>query len=228
MAEHCRKLRIDYQPSAEKERFADTYNRGAAAAQGEVLVLCASDVLVSPGWVEKLSAQLESTGAAMLSPYLSASDYVAQCYWAVPRRTTFAPCAATINLNAIRREVWDRIGPLDPAFSGNYNDVDYLIRLRRAGCVAAIADCGPIAHLGSVTLGVSTLVNATADAAVFAAKHPAFVAPGYWHKCWHPLLCRSRILRTALAFIGRILPEGKRYGRVVDVLRFEPLFHRLG
>ncbi len=227
MADHCREEGAVYLPVGAPESFAQTYNRGAAAATGNVLVLCASDIFVAPGWIEGVAQHLERTGAAMVCPYLSYSDYAAQCSSAVARRNPFAPCAMTINLNAIRRDVWNQVGSLDTSFSGNYNDVDYLIRLRRAGQSAVVADCGAITHLGSATLRVSTLVDAGKDSETFRSKHGEFAYAGFWHKCWHPLLCRSRVFGAILRTSAQLVPASKRYAALSAVLRFEPLFNRV-
>jgi hypothetical protein len=223
----CRDAGLRYLPSDAPEPFAQTYNRGAQAATGDVLVLMASDIFVTGTWIRDVRAALDRTGAAMICPYLSYSDYEAQCYKSVIKMTTFAPCAMTINLNAIRREVWERIGPLDTALSGNFNDLDYLVRLRRAGLQALIADCGWITHHGSATLAVSTLVNAGRDAATFGQKYPEFVYPGLWHTCWHPIFCRSRIFAAILRGAAKSNVQDKRLRRISQLLRWEPIFNRV-
>jgi glycosyltransferase involved in cell wall biosynthesis len=224
---HCREAGITYLPAEAPEPFAQTYNRGAQASRGDVVVLCASDIFVTGTWIAEIRAAFDRTGAAMVCPYLGYSDYEAQCYKSVIKMRTFAPCSMTINLNAIRRETWERIGPLDPMFSGNYNDLDYLIRLRRAGLQAVIADCGWITHHGSATLNVSTLLNPSHDIAAFGQKYPEFTYPGLWHKCWHPLFCRSRIFGALMQATARANPKDKRFRRIAQVQRWEPFFNRV-
>ena len=163
----------------------------------------------------------------MSCPYLSYSDYIAQCYSAPFQRRTFAPCCMTINVNAIRRDTWETIGPIDPSYSGNYNDVDYLIRLRQRGLRAVITDCGPITHLGSATLSVSSQSRREQDKAAFSARYPEFASSDYWHRCWHPLLCRSGVLRGLLRAALKTAPQPRRFLRVTAVLRLEPSFNRV-
>ncbi len=220
--------RIKYAPSERGERFAETYNRGARLASGEYLVLCASDIFFTAGWLEPLLQPIESGQAAMTCPYLSYSDYIAQCYAAPLRRNTFTPCCMTINVNAIRRDLWAQVGPLDLSYTGNYNDLDYLIRLRKRGLRAAVVDCGLITHLGSATLSTSSQLRAEQDRATFAAKNPELATADFWHRCWDPLLCRSRVFRGLLQLARRTAPQPRRHLRIMALLRWEPWFHRLG
>lgn len=220
--------RLHYEPTDRAEAFAETYNRGAALAKGEILVFCASDIFFSEPWLGELTQPLARGGVAMTCPYLSYSDYIAQCYAAPLRRNRFESCCMTINVNAIRRDTWEQIGPLDLAYTGNYNDLDYLIRLRRCGLRAVVVDCGLITHVGSVTLNTSSQVRAEKDRAIFAANHPEFATPDFWHRCWHPLLCRSRMFRFMLNAIRRVSPSHKRALRITNVLRWEPMFNRIG
>ena len=228
MSAYARERGIVYVPSERVEMFAETYNRGCALAAGDVLVLCASDIVVSgTTWLAELIAPLNRGDAAMVCPYLSYADYIAQCYLAPLRRSTFEPCCLTLNVNAVRRETWESVGPLSTAYTGNYNDIDYLIRLRRRGLKAVIADCGLITHLGSATLSVSSQLRREQDERVFAEKNPEFATTDFWHRCWHPLLCKSAVLRLVLRAALRTAPQPRRSLRVMVALRFEPLFNRV-
>lgn len=218
--------RVRYEPSERAERFAETYNRGARLATADFIVLCASDIFFTTPWLDKLLHPIESGLAAMTCPYLSYSDYIAQCYSAPLRRNRFEPCCMTINVNAIRRETWEEVGPLDLSYTGNYNDIDYLIRLRKRGLKAAIVDCDPITHLGSATLSTSSQLRADQDRATFVAKNPTLAADDFWYQCWHPLLCRSRVFRVLLRMARKTAPQPRRHLRVTAMLRWEPLFHR--
>jgi GT2 family glycosyltransferase len=227
LAGFARAHELVYAPSARPEMFAETYNRGCEVARGDVLVLCASDIVVNGPWLGEMVGHLERTGAAMVCPYLSYADYIAQCYSAPLRRSTFAPCCLTINVNAIRAETWQTVGPLDVSYTGNYNDIDYLIRLRKHGLQAVVADCGLISHLGSATLSVSSQLRREQDEVTFAQKNPEFATKDFWHKCWHPLLCRSAVLRLGLRAALKTAPQPRRWLRVVALLRYEALFNRV-
>jgi GT2 family glycosyltransferase len=64
-------------------------------------VLAASDVFVEVGWLETLLEAAERTGAWMVSPYLSTSDYPAQrAHYPLSNRT-FVPEFLTFILNLI-------------------------------------------------------------------------------------------------------------------------------
>lgn len=218
---------VVYAPSDAPEEFAVTYNRGCALAKGEILVLCASDIFTYEPWLEELTRQLDASGAAMACPYLSYTDYIAQAYSAPPKRNRFAPCCLTINVNAIRRETWATVGPLSTSYTGNYNDLDYLIRLRQRGLQAIIADCGLITHLGGITLSAGSLLRREQDQATFNAQYPAFATEDFWHRCWHPLLCKSSVFRMLLRSVRQVPPRRRRMLRITSMLRFEPLFNRV-
>jgi len=218
---------ITYAPSEHAESFAETYNRGARLATGEYLVLCASDIIFTAPWLEALVRPLASGRVAMTCPYLSYSDYIAQCYAVSSQRNVFEPCCMTINVNAVRRDVWEQVGPLDLSYTGNYNDIEYLIRLRKQGLRAAVVDCGLVTHLGSATLNTWSQLKPGQDRATFAAKHPEFATEDFWHQCWHPLLCRSRALRVLLRAALKTAPRSRRPLRVTSLLRWEPWFNRL-
>ncbi len=60
---------------------------------------------------------------------------------------TFNASSMTFNLNMITRQCVETVGLMDERFTGNYTDIDYLIRIRRAGGEAIIVDAGQILHV---------------------------------------------------------------------------------
>jgi hypothetical protein len=53
----------------------------------------------------------------------------------------------------VRRQIWDAVGGLDPAFSIECQDVDLCLTARRLGHGVAVVDAGPVVHLESATRG---------------------------------------------------------------------------
>ncbi len=224
MIRFCASIGASYHAAPEPERFARTYNRGLAMARGDLLVTCASDILVAPGWDTPLRTELRRTGAAMAAPYLSASDYPAQVWHWVIRRRTFVPSFLTFNLNMMTRQCWSMVGALDEQFGGSYNDIDYLLRMRAAGLEVIVADAGAICHYGRLTVSTWTFHRHSSDHDLFVAKYPGVVRDGAVD-CSGPLFNRSPTY-AGLRRLLRRLPERAGRAPLSRLLsRFEPLFH---
>jgi GT2 family glycosyltransferase len=57
----------------------------------------------------------------------------------------------------VRRSAFDEVGGLDPAFPVAYNDVDFCLKLRRAGYRILYAPDGMLLHQGSASFGTHQL-----------------------------------------------------------------------
>jgi hypothetical protein len=51
------------------------------------------------------------------------------------------------SLLALRREVWERVGPFDPGYPLYFEETDWLLRVRRAGCPAWYVPTAEAVHL---------------------------------------------------------------------------------
>lgn len=218
LAAVCGELGYRYLNRGRRLAFAEGYNTGLTEARAPWVVLAASDIFVVDGWLETLIAEAESTGAWMTSPYLSGSDYAAQRLQYVVSPRTFVPNHLTLNLNLISRHCLTVVGPLDEQFSGCFNDVDYVLRIRAAGGEILLANCGEITHLGSATLTRPALL------AMYTHDQPLFDAkwPGAWDSDSLRLRDRRGCLRIIEAFM-RCVPRHWRGDLRRLVYRFEPL-----
>jgi GT2 family glycosyltransferase len=165
-------------PMGRNRGFAAAVNRAAEAARGDALVVLNDDVLPEPGFVDALVAGLvtaemaagvllradrpdviESAGIE-LDAALGPHDYlqgesVLRLGEAVP--PPVGPCggAAGFRIDAFRS-----VGGFDEGFFAYCEDADLALRLRAAGARCALATEARARHLGSGTLGYSSLEKA--------------------------------------------------------------------
>lgn len=179
--------------------FAAANNRGLAAATGDILVLLNNDTLVPRGWRAGLCRSLDDPAVGLVGPVTNRTCNEAQID--APYRTyaefeAFAaarsgehagerselPMLAMFCL-ALRRDAWERIGPLDEQFeTGMFEDDDYSRRARAAGYRIACAEDVFVHHFGQASLG-ELCVSGEYDR-VLEANRRRFEAK--WGEPWKP------------------------------------------
>jgi GT2 family glycosyltransferase len=222
----CEEERCAYLPSKTRESFSESYNRGLRTGQGDYLVFLANDIFVCAGWDLRLIQELERTGAWMAMPFLSYSDYQAQIRSWVSSNSTFEPNFATFNLNMIRKDIYEAVGPIDDGFSGNFNDLDYYARIRKKGGTVIIADAGEIVHHGRATLKIHSDTNWKRDRDRFIELYPE-LGIGRTFDGNEALFGRSRVYRTILSASAKTAGLWPIRKLTRHVTRFEPWFHRI-
>jgi GT2 family glycosyltransferase len=176
-------------------------NQGLAAARGDNLVLLNNDVVVTPGWLDRLTkcARYDHPATGLVGPvtnYAPPPQRVEPGYtdlagldaFATRRAAAYAGQAArTDRLTGfcllVRREVVGRVGGLDEGFGlGFFDDDDLCLRARWAGFRPAVAlDCY-VHHFGSRTfraLGVDTARQLEENLARYRDKWGAEEAARY-------------------------------------------------
>jgi GT2 family glycosyltransferase len=180
--------------SPENLGFAAGNNLGLAAARGRDVVLVNSDVVVTPGWLERLLACADAhPGAGLVGPctnrisgpqQVAPVDYDQDSLaglddWAARFAAAHAGQAsphwrAVGFCVLIRRPLLETIGGLDPRFGrGNFEDDDYALRARLGGFESWIAaDCF-VHHDGGrsfAAAGIDLAASLEANWEIFKAK----------------------------------------------------------
>jgi N-acetylglucosaminyl-diphospho-decaprenol L-rhamnosyltransferase len=152
--------------------FAVACNRGAAAGEGEIVVLLNNDVEARPDFLERLVAPFSDPAVGSSTPLLLGPDGATiDCVGIAvdptlagfsrlhgrpaadagePRPLLAGPLGAG---GAYRRSAWEQAGGLDEGVLFYGEDTDLALRLRAAGWRAAAATDAVAVHLGSATAG---------------------------------------------------------------------------
>ncbi|WP_437193296.1 glycosyltransferase [Planctomicrobium sp. SH527] len=149
--------------------FPAAANQGIQAAQGEQILLLNNDTIVTTGWLQRLTAALNSAPeVGLVGPVtncISGEQQVPVTYdelaqldgfawdWGKQHHQHYQPTDRLVGFCLlIKKEVVDRIGRLDERFGiGNFEDDDYCRRAQAAGYQSLIATDTFIHHVGSAT-----------------------------------------------------------------------------
>jgi GT2 family glycosyltransferase/2-polyprenyl-3-methyl-5-hydroxy-6-metoxy-1,4-benzoquinol methylase/glycosyltransferase involved in cell wall biosynthesis len=185
--------------NADNHGFARANNQGLARATGEYLVLLNNDTVVPPGWLSRLLRHLHDPEVGIVGPVTNAVGNEARV------DTTYATWAemeafaqrrgwdhdgqsADISMLAmycvaLRRQTYQRIGPLDEQFGiGMFEDDDYSLRVRRAGLRVVCALDVFVHHFGKAAFG-KLIKNGTYDT-LFEENRRRFESK--WNVQWVP------------------------------------------
>jgi GT2 family glycosyltransferase len=191
--------------------FAAATNRGIAVARGAILVLLNNDTIVSDGWLARVVNHLADPRVGLLGAVTNRAGNEAEIE--VPYRTygelqrfardhmhahsgeVFDIRTVTMFCAALRRDVWNTIGPLDERFEvGLFEDDDYAMRARQAGYRVVCAEDVFVHHFGQASIG---RLGPTGEyGSVFHANRARWEAK--WGLSWQPYDRRAKPSYQAL------------------------------
>jgi GT2 family glycosyltransferase len=219
--------RVRYLRNDENLGFAAAVNQGLTAARGDVLVVLNNDTVVAPGWIDRLDGHLRDPAVGMVGPLTNCCPNEA-CI-EVPYTTyggflRFAAERATIDDGqwfdidmltmfcvAFRRDVYERVGPLDERFEvGMFEDDDFALRVRGAGLRVVCAADVVVHHFGEASLG--KLVSTGEHGRIFQANKLRFESK--WARSWDGHRSRpdaeyDRLVAVVREAIMAVVPEGE-------------------
>lgn len=215
--------RVRYVQTGANLGFAAGMNAGAEASTGDLLVLGNNDAFIGPGGIGIVAARLRDPNVGLLGPVTNWTgneakiDVDPDCFGAFLRECTArrvrhrGEVAVTHNLAfftvAMRREVWNEVGPLDTGFGrGMFEDDDYCRRVRQRGYELLIANDWFVYHVGEASFGELKSDSTYDD--LFAANRR------YFEDKWGPWAPHpdTAAVFSAREFVGRLPDVRERRG----------------
>lgn len=150
--------------------FAGGVNHGLMMARGRHIIVLNNDTLVTPGWLDNMMTCLASDPkigvVGPVTNYIGGDQQIEVPYREVEEMWSFAtthnrPDAEKHRITdrlvgfcwLFSRELLERVGYLDEGYAvGNFEDDDWIIRVKLAGYQLAVAGDAFIHHFGSVSM----------------------------------------------------------------------------
>ena len=206
--------------------FAPANNQALAQARGEVLVLLNNDTVVTPGWLEALRRHVADAAVGCVCASTNRIGNEAEVdtsYRTLGELLEFAhqraarhagekidiPMAPMFCL-AMRREVFEQVGPIDEQYEmGFFEDDDYSMRVRAAGLRVCCADDVFVHHFGGASF--SSLVAGGEHGRLFRTNRERFEKK--WNVRWtsHQRGRKpdyDRTIESIHRVVARVIPRG--------------------
>lgn len=182
----CNELEIEYLSSGKRLSYAEGFNKGIEHLSNQFICLMANDILTTRDAFEMLHKWINRPDVGCVFPYLSFSDYPGQMPFFVRKPVTCEPTCMTLNFNLFPRNILEEIGGVDENYSGAYNDVIMLTKIRNKGYKVILVGNTHVVHLGKTTISQGSDYKKDEDFLRFSNEYPQFRAKhGKWQiKHW--------------------------------------------
>jgi GT2 family glycosyltransferase len=191
--------------------FAAATNQAVGQSRGDAVVFLNNDTLPLGAWLQRLFVHLGDRAIGLVGAVTNRAGNEAEI--TVPYRTygelkrfvadraiactggVFDLRTATLFCAAMRRDVWEKVGPLDERFEiGMFEDDDLAMRVRQAGLRVVCAEDVFVHHFGQASIG--TLAATGEYGALFHANRQRWETK--WAQTWTPYAKRERPQYDAL------------------------------
>jgi len=195
-------------------------------------VLLNNDTIVSEGWLEGVAIHLSDSRCGLLgavtnragneaeidAPYRTCGELrrFARDHMQAHAGELFDIRTVTMFCAAMRRDVWNTIGPLDERFEvGLFEDDDYAMRVRQAGYRVVCAEDVFVHHFGQASIGKLGPTDKYGE--IFHANRARWEAK--WGARWQPYERREKpAYRDLVERVRRMVHEAVPPGATMAVI----------
>jgi GT2 family glycosyltransferase len=176
MQDVCNREGIDYLHTGKELTFAQGYNIGWKLLGEPYVGFMANDTFPSKGTISNLLEYIKLLDVGCVFPYISYCDYPGQIYTFARRPITCEPTIMTLNLNIFKREVLEKVMGVDDGYSGCYNDIILLMKIRSTGYRVVLVGNTRVFHMGQMTLSQGSTYAQEKDIRKFKEQYSSYMA----------------------------------------------------